>query len=71
AGWSALLKEKEGEQENNTLFDALSALKEGDTAECHKVDVVRYKTTAPTFVYRGLSLGGFTPGGAVCRRSKD
>ncbi|ENU8987596.1 DNA topoisomerase [Salmonella enterica] len=55
AGWSALLKEKEGEQENNTLFDALSALKEGDTAECHKVDVVRYKTTPPP-LYTEASL---------------
>ncbi|EFN0763508.1 DNA topoisomerase 3 [Cronobacter sakazakii] len=55
AGWSALLKEKDGEQENNTLFDALSALKEGDTVECHKVDVVRDKTTPPP-LYTEASL---------------
>jgi DNA topoisomerase-3 len=48
-GWAGLLTEKEetGEQEGLSLFDDLIVLREGDTPECLKVDVLRDKTTPP------------------------
>jgi len=57
AGWSALLKEKDSDsdQENGSVFDALSRLKEGDSSDCHKVDVLREKTTPPP-LYTEASL---------------
>lgn len=57
AGWSALLKEKENdsEQENGSLFMTLSQLNVGDNANCLKVDVQKEKTTPPP-LYTEASL---------------
>lgn len=57
AGWSALLKEKDNDSdhENGSVFDALSRLKEGDSADCQKVEVQREKTMPPP-LYTEASL---------------